>query len=144
MNLLTSDGHFILFFFITQAARRGDAPQFLSICHVLEFEPIYREEAKGRQKEHGGTAPGKHSGINDTEVSGRSRVFMARDSAASEMSVARVLYIKAHDAARFASLKELAEMGEDYDNDGGPGRGKGRYSTSGSVRSSGFMLRWAA
>jgi hypothetical protein len=27
---------------------RGDAPQFLSICHILEFEPIYREEAKGR------------------------------------------------------------------------------------------------
>jgi len=60
---------------ITQAARRGDAPQFLSICHVLEFEPIYREEAKQRkirkpknlscvidagQKEYGGTAPGKH------------------------------------------------------------------------------------
>ena len=34
---------------ITQAARRGDAPQFLSICHVLEFEPIYREEAKQRK-----------------------------------------------------------------------------------------------
>jgi hypothetical protein len=27
---------------------------------------------------------------------------MARDSAASEMSVQRVLYIKAHDAARFS------------------------------------------
>ncbi len=25
-----------------------DARQFLSISHVLEFEPIYREEAKGR------------------------------------------------------------------------------------------------
>jgi hypothetical protein len=110
---------------VTQAARRGDAPQFLSICHVLEFEPIYREEAKGRM-----LAGKKTPGINDTEGPGRSRVFMARDSAASEMSVARVLYIKAHDTARFASLKALAEMGEDYDNDGGPGRGKGSKEIS--------------
>jgi hypothetical protein len=115
---------------VTQAARRGDAPQFLSICHVLEFEPIYREEAKGRQLaslKKGSTSP---SGINDTEREGRSRLFMARDSAASEMSVQRVLYIKAHDAARFDALKELAERGEDYDNDGGPGRGKGNKEIS--------------
>lgn len=74
----------------------GDAPQFLSICHVLEFEPIYREEAKQRQREAGGPHPGKRSGINDTEPleAGRSRLFMARDSAASENSIQRVLYIK--------------------------------------------------
>ncbi len=111
---------------VTQAARRGDAPQFLSICHVLEFEPIYREEAKGRQVRK----PKDLSGINDTEQTGRSRVFMARDSAASEMSVARVLYVKLHDAARFSALKVLAEKGEDYDNDGGPGRGKGNKEIS--------------
>jgi len=34
---------------MAQAARRGDAPQFLSICHVLEFEPIYRYEALKRE-----------------------------------------------------------------------------------------------
>jgi len=114
---------------VTQAARRGDAPQFLSICHVLEFEPIYLEEAKGRMAE-GGKKHGK-VGINDTTLeTGRSRLFMARDSAASEMSVQRVLYVKAHDAARFDALKELAERGEDYDNDGGPGRGKGNKEIS--------------
>lgn len=48
---------------------------------------------------------------------------MARDAAASEMSVARVLYIREHDSARFDALKTLAEMGRDYDQDGGPGRG---------------------
>ena len=78
---------------VTQAARRGDAPQFLSICHVLEFEPIYLEEAKGRMAE-GGKKHGK-VGINDTTLeTGRSRLFMARDSAASEMSVQRVLYVE--------------------------------------------------
>ena len=53
----------------------GDAPQFLSICHVLEFEPIYREEAKGRMS----TGGGKHIrvGINDTDPIGRSRTRMA-------------------------------------------------------------------
>jgi len=30
---------------------------------------------------------------------------MARDAAASEMSVARVLYVREHDKARFAALK---------------------------------------
>ena len=85
-------------------ARRGDAPQFLSICHVLEFEPIYREEAKGRMM-----SGKKTPGINDTEgMAGRSRVFMARDSAASEMSVQRVLYVKAHDAARFGGRQAPA------------------------------------
>lgn len=74
---------------------RGDAPQFLSICHVLEFEGLYREEAKGRQRagqekgravEHGKVG----SGINDTETTGRFRTFMARDSGAGEQSVIRV------------------------------------------------------
>lgn len=113
---------------VTQAARRGDAPQFLSICHVLEFEPIYREEAL---KRHTGR-PSKNTGINDTAISehGRSRLFMARDAAASEMSVQRVLYIREHDAARFDALKGLAEMGQDYESDGGPGRGKGSKEIS--------------
>lgn len=71
---------------------------------IFEFEPIYREEAKGRQKEHGGTAPGKHSCTNGAEVLGTSREFMARDSAASKNSVERVLYIKAHDPERLRAL----------------------------------------
>jgi len=119
---------------VTQAARRGDAPQFLSICHVLEFEPIYAEEAKQRRVEIGKqTGRGhKRSCSNGTEPleEGSTRAFMARDSAASEHSVQRVLYVKAHDAARFDALKELAERGEDYDNDGGPGRGKGNKEIS--------------
>lgn len=111
---------------VTQAARRGDAPQFLSICHVLEFEPIYREEAKERQIRK----PKDLSSTIGAEQKGQTRDFMARDSAASKNSVERVLYIKAHDAARFAALKALAEKGEDYDNDGGPGRGKGNKEIS--------------
>lgn len=74
--------------------RRGDAPAFLSICHVLEFEPIYREEAKGRQVaslKQGAKAP---SGINDTEREGRSRSFMARDAAASPGRPGRVFPYK--------------------------------------------------
>jgi hypothetical protein len=106
---------------VTQAARRGDAPQFLSICHVLEFEPIYREEADKRAKA-GTPVPNGDKG--------RSTIFMARDSAASKNSVERVLYVKLHAAARFVALKELAEKGEDYDNDGGPGRGKGNKEIS--------------
>jgi hypothetical protein len=72
---------------VTQAARRGDAPQFLSVCHVLEFEPIYKSEADNREK--AGT-------LVTNGYKGRSAFFMARDSAASEHSVQRVLYIKAH------------------------------------------------
>jgi len=110
---------------VTQAARRGDAPQFLSICHVLEFEPIYREEAKARM-----LAGKKTLSTNGAEGKGQSRDFMARDSAASKNSVERVLYIKDHDPTRFSALKALAEKGEDYNNDGGPGRGKGNKEIS--------------
>ncbi len=96
---------------------------------MLEFEPIYREEAKGRMM-----AGKKTPCINDTEGSGLSRHFMARDAAASEPSVARVLYIREHDPDRFQRLKRLAESGGDYDQDGGPGRGKGtRWSSSRST-----------
>ena len=35
---------------VVREVKRGDAPQFLSICHVLEFEKIYEEEAKRREK----------------------------------------------------------------------------------------------
>lgn len=116
---------------VTQAARRGDAPQFLSICHVLEFEPIYREEAKQRQRQHGGTAPGKHSCINNAEVKGKTtRERMAEEACVSQNSVERVFYIRDHAIARFDALKTLAEKGEDYDNDGGPGRGKGNKEIS--------------
>ena len=111
---------------VTQAARRGDAPQFLSICHVLEFEPIYREEAKQRQREHGGTAPGKHSVANGDEVLGKGRFtkFMERDSAASEHSIQRALYIRTHDSERFDVLHKMAASGQAYDHGGGMGRGK--------------------
>ncbi len=50
---------------------------------------------------------------------------MAEDACVSQNSVERVLYIKAHDAARFRALKELAERGEDYEKGGGPGNGIG-------------------
>ena len=96
----------------TQAGRRGDAPQFLSICHVLEFEPIYRYEAVQRQVKagergkEGGRGHKKPSSTNGAEglgkgrwdmrhiVAGPTRDFMARDSAASKNSVERVLYIR--------------------------------------------------
>ena len=100
---------------ITQSARRGDAPQFLSVCHVLEFEPIYREEAKGRQVE-----AGKHYGkgkdsssINDTEAKGQFRKFMARDAGAGEITVQRILYIRDHDLKRFKELESKARDGQD-------------------------------
>ena len=79
---------------------------------MLEFEPIYREEAKGRQKEHGGTAPGKHSCINNAEVKGKTtRERMAEDACVSQNSVERVLYIKAHDAARFRARQGTCRAG---------------------------------
>ena len=52
----------------------------------LEFEPIYREEAKGRM-----LAGKKTLSTNGAEGKGQSREFMARDSAASEHSVQRIL-----------------------------------------------------
>jgi hypothetical protein len=122
---------------VTQAARRGDAPQFLSICHVLEFEPIYREEAAARMLSgkgadgSGGRGHKKTLVPTGTEVSGRFTDQMARDAGCKAAnSVYRVIYIRGHDAARFDALKELAERGEDYDNDGGPGRGKGNKEIS--------------
>jgi len=68
------------------------------------------------------TGGGKHVRvcINDTDLleRGPARLFMARDSAASENSVQRVLFIKAHDAARFDALKELATSGDDLSTAG--------------------------
>jgi len=47
---------------------------------ILEFEPIYKEEAKGREK-MGGRGHKKVS-IKDTDLlTGQSRSFMARDAA---------------------------------------------------------------
>lgn len=51
---------------------------------VLEFEPIYRAEAKERIKEHGGTAPGKKSkhlsGIPGEVLTGTTVARMAREA----------------------------------------------------------------
>lgn len=95
-----------------QVGRRGDAPQFLSICHVLEFESIYREEAKGRMAQGGkigkGVAP-----CRTLSEKGRMTAFMARDAAASAHSVERVLYIRKHDPERFRELERLARNGQD-------------------------------
>ena len=98
---------------VTQIGRRGDVPKLIAVFHVLEFEPLYIEEARNRQKEHGGTAPGKHSGIKDTEVLGRSRLFMARDSGQGEHTISRVLYIRKHDPQKFADLIARAKSGEE-------------------------------
>jgi hypothetical protein len=73
----------------------------------MEFEDIYREEAKERQASHG-----KLLKIKQDEScsigTGLARLYMARDSAASEHSVQRVLYIKLHDPDRFGQLKGRA------------------------------------
>jgi hypothetical protein len=71
---------------------------------VLEFEPIYREEAKARQVRK----PKDLSCINDTEHKGVSRSFMARDAGAGEQSIARVLSIRAHDPKRFITSSKGA------------------------------------
>lgn len=114
---------------VTQAARRGDAPAFLSICHVMEFEPIYREEAAQRQlegqKKGGLIRQGKSASVStDTEAEGRYSEFMARDAGCKSASISRVVYIHKHDPARFEALAVLAASGEAYDHGGGTGRGK--------------------
>jgi hypothetical protein len=48
--------------------------------------------------------------INDTEGPGLARRFMARESGASEMSVARVLYGREHDAALFLPIDDGDEL----------------------------------
>jgi|GEM_PF-3277249 len=101
-----------------QTGRRGDVSKFLNICHVMEFEPIYREEAKKRQKEHGKTEPGKPKTLPPTVgVSvlnkGEAVEFMAKDSGTSRHSVDRVLYIQKYDAEKFNQLKSQAQNGED-------------------------------
>jgi len=55
------------------ATDRGDSPKFLSIYHVLEFEEIYREEAKKRMM--AGTPCANGTG-------GLTHACMARDSGA--------------------------------------------------------------
>lgn len=72
-----------------------------------QFEPIYREEAKGRMAE-GGKKHGKGVANGDNLETGRMAYFMARDAVASEHSVQRVLYIKAHDPERFRALSARA------------------------------------
>lgn len=105
---------------ITQSGRRGDAPKFLSICHVLEFEPIYRAEAKERKHEgqiKGGLIrQGKSaSGMADTASldSGRFRAFMARDATTGPDLVQKVLFIRTHDKERFTRLEAEAGKGND-------------------------------
>ena len=80
----------------------------------MEFEPIYREEAKQRMR--AGTPCSIGAG-------GLTRAYMARDSGAGGNSVMRVLCIREHDPARFEVLKKLAQRGGDYENGGGPGAG---------------------
>ena len=57
----------------------------------MEFEPIYREEAKGRQRLSPGRGQKVCTNGADLLEKGTSREFMARDSAASEHPVQRIL-----------------------------------------------------
>jgi len=98
-----------------QTGRRGDISKFLSICHVMEFEPIYRKEAKKRKieagKKHGKGHPKVIPKVSITY--GPTVVFMAKDSGTSRHSVDRVLYIQKHDAEKFNQLKSQAQNGKD-------------------------------
>lgn len=104
---------------VNQSARRGDAPLFLSIVHTLEFEPIYREEAKQRQAEagtkHGNLLQIKKMKCGLIEATpqeaGRSTGLMARDAGAGESTVEKVLYIQKYNPARFEELKAMAASG---------------------------------
>ena len=98
-----------------QTGRRGDVSKFLNVCHVMEFEPIYREEAKRRQG-HGKTAPGKT--LNPTAGGsvlnkGEATEFMAKDSGVSHSVIERIFYIKKHDKERFEELEKRAKSGEE-------------------------------
>ena len=81
------------------------------LCLVLEFEPIYRKEAKRGQSEAGkrfGRGKDSPAIIDGKAIDvGRSYEFMARDSAAGRNSIKRVLYIREHDPGKFKALKEL-------------------------------------
>jgi len=92
-----------------QTGRRGDISKFLSICHVMEFKPIYRKEAKKRM------LSGKKIDPSNTLTRGSGRIteFMAKDSGAGSYSVERVLYIRKHGAEKFNQLKSQAQNGED-------------------------------
>ena len=69
---------------VVKAYREGRADGLCAVDHVLEFEPIYREEAKGRMAE-GGKKHGKVSTNGaDLPEKGQARDFMARDSGQGE------------------------------------------------------------
>jgi hypothetical protein len=70
----------------------GVPPSLAYRRHVLEFEEIYREEAKGRQKEAGKIYGEKHPKrfrVPHPEAleTGQFRAFMARDASVSEQTV---------------------------------------------------------
>ena len=71
--------------------------------HVLEFEPIYTEEAKARERLSEGRGK-KKVGINNPDLFGGYRKFVARDAAVSEHSIQRVLYIRKLAARRMGEL----------------------------------------
>lgn len=96
---------------LTQQGRRGDVCKFLCICHVLEFEEIYRVEAKKRH--------GMRTDLRPTEglKFGKAIEFMAQEAPAGKNSIAKIIYIKKYDEDRFNKLKKLAEMGIDVNID---------------------------
>ena len=71
--------------------------------HVLEFKPIYRGEAKARERLSEGRGK-KKVGINNPDLFGGYRKFVARDAAVSEHSIQRVLYIRKLAARRMGEL----------------------------------------
>lgn len=90
-----------------QTGRRGDISKFLSICHVMEFEPIYREEAKKRS----GTRTDLRPKVD--QRFGRVRNFMAKESGTGHSTLENILYIRRYDTEKFNQLKGEAQNGKD-------------------------------
>lgn len=99
--------------YMNQAARRGDTPRFFRICRVLEFESIYREEAKERQ----GIRTDIRTNYPNVEK-GKMTECMARDAETSHGLVSQVIYIRDNDKDRFEELKKQCQKtGEDVSID---------------------------
>jgi site-specific DNA-methyltransferase (adenine-specific) len=79
------------------------------VALALEIEPHFAEEAKKRQKEHGGTAPGKKS-LKENVPEVKSKQLQSRDLAAAAVGVSGKLVsaakaIKEADPVRFEKVK---------------------------------------
>lgn len=95
-------------FVVSHNSKRRDLTKGQRAAVALNLKPFFEDEAKGRQKEHGNTAPGKPkdtSGINSGSDTGDSRDFAGEQMGVNGKYVSDVETIRESAPQKFEAIQ---------------------------------------